>query len=108
MDMTLAIVSLSSVAWSYLLVFNLYMLLPFIRNYIAFNLPMVGGAITLLIYFAVLLFNLFTVRYCVKARKARQSSKVPVILSIAGTALYLLSIVVILLIVWWVQYTGGV
>ena len=108
MDMTLGILSLSSVVWSYLLVFSLYMLLSFLWNYIPFNLPMIGAAMTLLVYLAVLFFNLFCVRYCLKMQKERQSSKVPSILSIVGTVLFILGIVVIVLLAWSIQYTGGV
>ena len=78
MDKILGIVSLFSVIWS-----------------------------NALIYILVFIYNIFSVRYCSKVQKEKQSSKIPKMIAIAGITLYICITMIITFLVSIVEISGG-
>lgn len=97
MDKILSIISLFSAVWSNLLLLTLYRQ-GYFREGVGF----------VLVYIIILLFNIFSLRYCKKVQKEKQSSKIPTTIATMGTIFYIFILVISLLLGWWVYITGGV
>ena len=97
MDIILSIISLFSSVWSIMLLYILYRLGYFRK-----------GWSFIIIYIFILLYNIFTLRYCKKVQKEKQSSKIPTTIANMGTIFYVFIVVISLLLGWWVYITGGV
>lgn len=107
MDKVLSIFSLLSVFWS-----NILIVIILDREYFT-GLPgtiesrrMLTGMY--LIYFIVLLYDIFVIFYCRKVQRERQTSKIPSVISATGTLFYLIVTVFILFVFSLIEYTGGV
>lgn len=99
MDKVFSIMSLFSAMWCNILLYIL-------QGYLKINL--LGITVWLSVYIIVLLYNIFTLKYCLKIQKEKQLSKAPYIIAIAGTTIYIFMVVISLLGVWVVYTTGGV
>ena len=107
MDKVLSIFSLLSVIWSNILL-NEIMRIKYFH----------GGPGTIegnrllvamyLLYFIVLLYNIFSISYCQKVLKKQQTSIIPSVISIVGTILYLIVAIFFSFAISLVQLTGGV
>lgn len=107
MDKVLSISSLLSVIWS-----NILITIILDREYFH-GLPGTSGGYRMLvgmylIYFIVLLYNIFVIFYCRKVHKEQQTSKTPSEISKAGTLLYFAVALFISSVVSFVEFTGGV
>lgn len=71
MDKILSILSLFSVIWFYILLDILAKL-----GYLEVNQQ--GMAVFIFVLIIILLFNIFSLRYCLKVQKEKQTSKTPV------------------------------
>lgn len=107
MDKVLSTFSLLSVIWSNILLFSIG------NNEYFKGLP---GSIEsyrmcivmFSIYLIVLTYNIFTISFCLKLQREKQTSKIPVVISKVGTLLFLIVAIMISLAVSIVEYTGGV
>ena len=94
MNKVLSIISLFSAVWSNILLYTLdkpgYLKGGFERFF----------AIACSIYIIVLLYNIFTLRYCIKVQKEKQSSKIPTTIAIVGITLYILIAALLLFLAW--------
>ena len=94
MNKVLSIISLFSAVWSNILLYILdkpgYLKEGFERFF----------AIVCSIYIIVLLYNIFTLKYCIKVQKEKQSSKIPTTIAIVGTTLYILIAALLLFLAW--------
>lgn len=87
-------ISLFSVAWSNILLIILDKLGCLKGGFVRFM------TIACSVYIVVLLYNILTLRYCIKVQKEKQSSKIPTKLAIVGTAIYVLVAAIILFFAW--------
>lgn len=107
MDKVLSIFSLLSVIWSNILLFII------LDNEYVFGLPgTIEGrrmlVIMYLFYFVVLLYNIFVISYCQRVQKEQKTSKIPSVISIAGTIFYSIGAIFFSFVISVVQITGGV
>lgn len=89
MDKILSILSLFSVIWCYILLDILAKL-----GYLEVNQQ--GMTVFILVLLIILLFNIFTLRYCLKVQKEKQTSKTPVKIARLGNRLYILMVIIML------------
>ncbi|MDE6531851.1 MAG: hypothetical protein K2K96_13935 [Lachnospiraceae bacterium] len=107
MDKVLSIFSLLSVIWSNILLFTIldHEYFTGLPGTIEGRRMLVG---MYLIYFIVLLYNIFAILYCRKVQREQQTSKIPSVISSAGTLIYSTVAILISLLVSFVEFTGGV
>lgn len=86
MNKVLSIISLFSAGWTW----GLFWLMD------ALGLddldPSGGWIMAHSIHVIILIFNILTIRYCLKVYKEKQASKVPVVIAIIGTVLLVIEI----------------
>lgn len=82
MDKILSILSLFSVIWCYILLDILAKL-----GYLEVNQQ--GMTVFIFVLISILLFNIFSLRYCLKVQKEKQSSKIPKMIATVGITLYI-------------------
>lgn len=89
MDKILSILSLFSVIWCYILLDILAKL-----GYLEVNQQ--GMTVFILVLILILLFNIFSLRYCLKVQKEKQIAKAPVKIARLGNRLYILMVIILL------------
>lgn len=87
MDKVLSIFSLLSVVWSNILLYTIldHEYFTGLPGSIEGRRMLVG---MYLIYFIVLMYNIFAIFYCQKVQREKQTSKIPYMISVVGTTLY--------------------
>lgn len=70
--------------------------------------PLWGLVLASLVYILFLLYDIFTIRYCLRVRKEKHTSIIPVIISVIGTVLHILGIAVFIfgMLIIYNQYPG--
>lgn len=106
MDKILSIVSLFSVIWSnaliYVIVDNEYF-----TGYPGSIESRRMLTVWFLIYILIFIYNIFSVRYCSKVQKEKQSSKIPQMIATVGITLYICITMIITFLVSIVEISGG-
>lgn len=107
MDRILSILSVFSVIWSNILLFAISDN-EYFKGYP--GSPGCRRALILMysIYLLTLFYNIFTIFFCRKVKKEKQTSKVPSVCSIAGTVMFTMIAIIFSFAVTVVAITGGV